>query len=150
MTRNEFKANKSQYENEPVMFFFSVCDVEDRNEAYSLNRSEMAEKCLFAIPLSELSTDWNDTDDDTHYIPNVGEFWCAVSMPEVSYVSYVVFGTEGVREYYDEGKVDADFVVKRQFRTKAERDAYYKGIDDGDGWDEYATLTEEEYNEIVK
>ena len=43
--------------------------------------------------------------------------------------AYADRGIEGMREHIDEGQL-----VRRVFDTKAERDAYIKGIDDSDGW----------------
>lgn len=43
--------------------------------------------------------------------------------------AYINEGFEGMRNHLDEGSL-----VRRVFDTRAERDAYIKGIDDADGW----------------
>ena len=43
--------------------------------------------------------------------------------------AYMNEGFEGMRNHIDEGSL-----VRRVFDTRAERDAYIKGIDDSDGW----------------
>lgn len=43
--------------------------------------------------------------------------------------AYMNEGFEGMRNHLDEGSL-----VRRVFDTKAERDAYIKGVDDSDGW----------------
>lgn len=56
-----------------------------------------------------------------------------------------------IEEFGDPGLLNGCF-VKRTFQTKAEKDAYFKGIDDGDGWLNYYTLDSEEqekYKSII-
>lgn len=56
----------------------------------------------------------------------------------------VIFGSEAVREYFDNSKATIKSlktlgdVVRRSFATKAELDAYLTGLADSDGWLEYA------------
>ena len=61
---------------------------------------------------------------------------------------YVAFSSEAANAVHgaDEDKLseilesNADLIVVRTFNSKAEKDAYLKGLDDLDGWTEYATL----------
>lgn len=84
MSINEFLLSKERYEKEPVMFFFNVKGSIGRERLNGMSRPECLRKATEAIPLSEFDTEWNDTDDDGTYIPNVYETWCYVSMPKAN------------------------------------------------------------------
>ena len=70
---------------------------------------------------------------------------------EKSWQTHVLFGEGPVNDFYEGVSVDVEdgMLVKHEFATKAEYDAYFKGLDDGDGWNEYATLTKNEYEQIL-
>lgn len=65
-------------------------------------------------------------------------------MEKKSHKVTVIFGTDAVREYSDNSRAtikslnELGSVVKRSFSTKAELDAYLTGLEDSDGWMEYA------------
>ena len=60
--------------------------------------------------------------------------------------AYCSGGLEEMEELYDEGQLTV-----REFDTKAECDAYIKGIDDADGWLGAAILSDEDAeSETVK
>lgn len=70
----------------------------------------------------------------------------------------IVFGEEAVDAYYDCGLKGLQAaiengdgrVVKREFNTKEEADAYLLGIDDMDGWLAYETIEEDDINNHQK
>lgn len=65
-------------------------------------------------------------------------------MKKESHKVTVIFGSDAVREYFDNSKATIKSlktlgdVVKRAFSTKAELDAYLTGLSDSDGWLDYA------------
>lgn len=71
----------------------------------------------------------------------------------MKHCAYVLFGTDAVKNYLDEGIVSAQAgydLIRREFNTEAEVKAYYKGLDDGDGWRMYHTLNREESADVVR
>lgn len=61
----------------------------------------------------------------------------------------VLLGSDAVNRFYNEEPVYGDgMLVKREFETEAELKAYFQGLDDNDGWLEYATLNDKEYKKI--
>lgn len=79
-------------------------------------------------------------------------------------VARILFGKTSVRAYFDakglEGEqrkaalrdaVDADHsLICTTFATRGELKAYYKGIEDGDGWEKYCTVQQEDYDTMKK
>ena len=79
-------------------------------------------------------------------------------------VARILFGKKAVSAYYDAERlkgeqrkaalrdaVDADHsLICTTFATRGELKAYYKGIVDGDGWEEYCTVQQEDYDTMKK
>lgn len=73
---------------------------------------------------------------------------------KIKEVVTIVFGEEAVDAYYDCGLKGLQAaiengdgrVVKREFDTKEEAQAYLLGIDDMDGWLAYAEIEEDDIN----
>ena len=71
-------------------------------------------------------------------------------------VTYTLFG-KSASQRYDEGGIhsliqDADLlefdVFINQFATEAERQAYYKGIEDSLGWEGYTEISPSDYKKL--
>lgn len=75
-------------------------------------------------------------------------------MTKQKHVIVVVFGEDATDAYYNGGLKQLQEViengdgrvVKREFDTEKEAEAYQLGIDDMDGWLSYATIEEDELN----
>ena len=76
----------------------------------------------------------------------MGKCKVTIIFGEYAAKAYINDGVEGILEHYDEGQL-----AVREFDTKAERDAYVKGVDDADGWLGSAVLSDEDANsETIK
>lgn len=82
MKTEEFQNYKTQYEKEPVIFFFSVDSLGRDELKTGMAREECLLKSEWAVPLSDFDTDWNDTDETATCIPDIQSTFCYVSMPE--------------------------------------------------------------------
>lgn len=72
-------------------------------------------------------------------------------MAKKKFTAKVLFGSDAVSRFYnDEPVTDEGMLVKREFATEAELKAYLKGLEDGDGWCDYAVLTDPEFRKLKK
>lgn len=73
-------------------------------------------------------------------------------MEEKKFDVVVVFGETASKMYWENYNEDEPIkeseleeygsVVRRSFETEAERNAYLKGLEDSDGWNDYAVAEE--------
>ena len=62
----------------------------------------------------------------------------------------VLFGSDAVSRFFGDEPVTDGMLVKREFNTEDELKAYCKGLQDGDGWCDYTTLSDSEYRRVKK
>jgi len=82
--------------------------------------------------VTDVAIDFGDDDElMISKVDNVAEcgYEVVIVFGEYCAKAYMNEGFEGMRNHLDEGSL-----VRRVFDTRAERDAYIKGIDDSDGW----------------
>lgn len=68
------------------------------------------------------------------------------------FTAYTLFGEECCDQWDNHEKIDlkCGSVVKRDFATEAERDAYYMGMEDCYGWMTYTDIDKDCYEQIRK
>lgn len=63
---------------------------------------------------------------------------------------HVVFGEDKSKSYGEIGLIAANFIEIQEFNTQAEADAYTKGLEDSNGWMDYAVIVNPETESLYE